>query len=243
MGFMKALFGGSDSKSTSSSKSGYETLPDEIKAGFNRLGTAASRFTDPNDAANITRFTPMGETADETAAYNAMRQGFTPTAETLGSDISMLMNPYNESVISEINRQAGGDYSILKQAMNEAGQFGSNRQMLGANDIDLSRQNQIGGFLQSQYNNALDQVLNKLVPQRQADAFGMLGIGEKQRELDYQTKQAPIAALQAGTSMISPFTSGISSGYSRSSSTDGIIPGLAKLASGVGTGAKAGATG
>ena len=43
----------------------------------------------------------------------------------------------------------------------------------------------------------------------------MLVIGNFQRELDMATKQAPINALQAGTSMIAPFTvGGTSSGTS-----------------------------
>lgn len=236
MGFLSTLTGGS--KSSNSSASGYSTIPQEIKSGFNKLGTAVSQYTNPNDPNVIAAFTPLGETGDETAAYNAMRQGFTPTQETLGADISMLMNPYNESVINEINRQAGGDYSILKQAMNEAGQFGSNRQMLGANDIDLSRQNQIGGFLQDQYNTALGQVFNNLVPQRQADASNMLGIADRQRALDYQTNQAPITALQAGTGMIAPFTSSTSSGTI--SGNGGLLQAVGGLASGAGTAYKAG---
>ncbi len=222
MGFLKSLFGGSDQQQSSSS--GYSTIPGSIRTGFNQLGQDVSQYTNPNNPANLARFTPMGETADETAGYNAMRGGFTPTSQSLNSDLSMLMNPFNDSVIGGINNQAQGDFSILKQNLNQAGQFGSNRQMLGANDIELQRQNQIGSLLQNQYNQALGQVFNNLVPQRQQDAQNLIGIGGQQRALDYQTKQAPITALQTGTSMISPFVSGASSGSGNSQG--GIIPGL-----------------
>lgn len=237
MGFLSSLFGGS--KQQQSSSSGYSTIPNSIRSGFDQLGEGVSQYTNPNDPANIARFTPMGETGDETTAYNAMRQGFTPTSDSLNADLSMLMNPFNDSVIGGINNAANSDFSILKQNMNQAGQFGSNRQMLGANDIELQRQNQIGSLLQNQYNQALGQIFNHLVPQRQQDAQNLLGIGDRQRSLDYQTKQAPITALQAGTSMIAPFNSTSSSGTMNQS--NGIIPGiggiagLGKLAGGVGT--------
>lgn len=234
MGFLTSLFGGSDSKQSSASASGYSTIPDVIRSGFDKLGQGVAQYTNPNDPANIARFTPMGETGDETNAYNAMRTGFTPTSQSLNTDLSMLMNPFNDSVIGGINNQANGNFSILKQNLNQAGQFGSNRQMLGANDIELQRQNQIGSLLQNQYNQALGQVFNNLVPQRQQDAQNLLGIGQQQRMLDLQTKQAPISALQAGTSMIAPFNSSASNGYGTSSSSTGIIPALGSAAGGTG---------
>ena len=223
MGFFNNLFGGSKNTSTSSSASGYSTVPESMRLGFDKLGQAASQYTNPNDPANLARFTPIGETADETAAYNALRGGFAPTADSLKSDIGMLMNPYMDSVIGGINNQANSNYSILKQALNEAGQFGSNRQMLGANDIELQRQNMIGSLMGNQYNKALDTVFNNLIPQRQQDATNLLGIGDRQRILDMQTKLAPIEALKTGTSMISPFTSSSSNSFSSGNTTNGIL--------------------
>lgn len=192
----------------SSSKSGYSALPKELQQAFNPLGVQLAKYTNPANAGVNQMFTPMAQTHDETNAFSAMRGGFTPTAESLNSDISMLMNPFDTHVIDEINRQGQGEFSVLKQAMGQAGQLGSNRSMLGANDIDLSRMNQIGGFKQNQYNQALNQVFNNLVPQRQQDAQNLMGIGTFERGLDTQTRQAPINALQAGTSMLGPFVSG-----------------------------------
>lgn len=172
-------------------------------------------------------FTPMAQTAEETAAFDAIRRGFTPTEESLRADIAMQMNPFNDSVINEINRQGSGAYSMLKQGLNEAGQSGSNRTLLGANDIDLSRMNTIGGFLQGQYNTSLNNAMNVLPGQRTADAQNMLSIGDFLRKLDMQTKQAPITALQTGTNLMAPFMSG---GKNSSESSNGLLPTLATAA-------------
>lgn len=242
-GLSKTLFGGSDSKSTGSNSAaqGYSSLSPMLQSGFDQLGQGVAQYTNPNDPANVARFTPMAQTAGETQAYNNINQGFAPTPESLSSNLSMLMNPFNDSVIGGINNAANSDFSILKQNMSNTGQFGSNRQQLGANDIELQRQNQIGSLLQNQYNQALGQVFNNIVPQQQQDAMNQLNAGTAQRNLAYQTQQAPIAALQAGTSMISPFTAGGTSqgtNYASSNTQNGIIPGLGGGA-GIGAGAAA----
>lgn len=238
MGFLSSLnplsaiksIGGALGSTPSTAASGYSTIPDSIRSGFDQLGQQVSQYTNPNDPANVARFTPLAQTAGETQAYNNINTGFTPTSQTLNSDLSMLMNPFNDSVIGGINNAANSDYSILKQNATQAGQFGSNRQQLGANDIELQRQNQIGSLLQNQYNQALGQVFNNLVPQRQQDAMNQLNAGANQRNLALQTSLAPISALQAGTSMIAPFSS-----TSQTGSTPSPLIALGQLASGIGT--------
>jgi len=91
-------------------KSGYSGFTERIKrCAFNPLGVAVGKYTNPANAGVNEMFTPMAQTADETAAFNALRQGFTPTADSLKSDVSTPLNPYDSFVIDEINRQAGGD--------------------------------------------------------------------------------------------------------------------------------------
>lgn len=184
---------GSSSSSQKSSSGGFNKLPTEIKSAFTGLGSDIK--SNLLGGAGQSAFTPLAQTADETAAYNAMRQGFAPTATSFANDMAMLQNPYQSLVIDEINRQAGGDFSILKQAMSGAGQLGSNRGILGANDIDLSRQNQIGNFLTNQYNTNAGYILNQIPGLRQQDATNLLGIGNQQRTLDTNTKQANINAI------------------------------------------------
>lgn len=232
---MSSVLGGGGGKSSSTQVSGYAALPPALRAVFDQLGMAVGQYTNPNVAGNIDRFTPMPQTADETAAINAIRQGFAPTQQSISSDIAMQMNPFDQAVIDTINREAQGSNSILQQNLSQAGQFGSNRGMLGANDIDLTRLNQIGTFKQGQFNNALNNAINVLPQQRAADAQGLFGIGQFQRGLNQQTNLAPIAALQAGTGMIGPFTAGGTGTSSQSGGGSGLLGGLGRLASGVGT--------
>lgn len=226
MGFLSGLtqnlFGGSNSSSGQQSTSGFSLLPPEIQGAFKNYGTAVNAQI-PNATS---AYTPLPQTADETSAFNTIRQGFTPTADSLNSDVSMLMNPYDNFVKNDINRQAGSDFSILKQNLDQAGQFGSNRQQLGANDIEQTRLNTIGTLDQSQYNQAISQIFNNLIPTRQADAQGLLGIGNFQRNLNTQTNTAPITGLQQiGAALgILPSTGGSqSTGTSESQSNNGIF--------------------
>lgn len=195
MGFLSGLSGilGGGAQSKGSSQSGFALLPTEIQDAFKGYGT---KFTGLLPGATEA-FTPLPQTADETNAFNTIRQGFAPTAASLESDIGMLTNPWNDFVLGDVNRQAAGDYSILKQDIGAAGQFGSNRQRLGANDIEQTRLGTIGKLRQGQYDSALSQVFNNLIPQRQADAAGKLGIGEFQRNLSGQTAQAPYTGMLA----------------------------------------------
>lgn len=230
---MKALFGGSSQASNNAS--GYSALPAALQQAFNPMGQAVAQYTNPNNPGVTAAFTPMPQTAAETGAINNINNGLgVPTADSIKSDIAMQMNPFDDSVISTINQQGQGQYSVLKQALNEAGQNGSNRQALGANDIDLTRMNQIGTFKQGEYNTALNNALTTIPQAQVANAQNVMSAGAFQRALALQTAQAPIAALQAGTSMLAPFVSG-GVGSSSGSSTGGIIPGLAGLAKGAGS--------
>lgn len=191
MGFLSVL-NGSPSKSSESSQSGFSLLPNEIQDAFKQYGTALS-----NQIPNATAaYTPLAQTADETKALDMYRQGFAPTQQSLSQDIGMFMNPFQQYVMDPVNRAAQSDYSILKQDTSAAGQFGSNRQRLGANDIEQTRLSTIGGLNKQGYDSAVQNVLNSLIPQRQQDAQGLLGIGQFQRDLDTQTKTAPITGLQ-----------------------------------------------
>ena len=213
---MGGLFGGG-SKSTSTSKSGYSALSKNVKAQFDPFASAINQYTLPSNSGVTEAFTPMGFLPSEQAAIAAINQGFTPTQQSITSDINMQMNPYNQFVIDEINRQGGGQYSMLKQAMNEAGQVNSNRQILGANDIDLSRMNQIGGFLGNQFNTSMQNAMQRLPALRAADATAQLGAGDMQRQLQMQQQLAPVSALRAGTGAMSPFVQGGTSSATTSS--------------------------
>lgn len=219
MGFLSGLTGmlggGASGKTSAGYSSGFGMLPSEIQAPFKTFGTQLNTLI-PGAAQ---AFTPLQQTADETSAFDTIRGGFTPTAESLQSDISMLSNPWDEFVLGDVNRAANSDYSVLKQDMNSAGQFGSNRQRLGANDIEQTRLGTIGKLRQGQYDSALQQVFNNLIPQRQADAAGKLGIGEFQRNLAGETAQAPYTGMLSLAQALSGLPKDTSQAQTSTSST------------------------
>lgn len=220
---MKTLFGGSSGSQSSNSKQGYSALPAALKAAFDPIGEAVGQYTNPNNPGVTDMFTPTALTGAENGAIANVNAGFAPTADSIKSDMALQMNPYNDSVISEINRQGDGQFSVMKQALNNAGQSGSNREILGANDVDLSRMNQIGGFLGNQFNTSMNNALTTMPQGRASDASNQLSVGDMIRKLAMQTAQAPITALQAGTGMIAPFTAGGTSTSSGNTSSNGGI--------------------
>lgn len=224
-GITNTLFGGSQSGGSSQATSGWGLLPTQVQNAYTNYADAVNKQI-PNATS---AYTPLPETAGETQAYSAINKGFAPDQATLNSDIAMFMNPFNDSVISQLNKQAGGQYSVLKQGLNEAGQFGSNRQVLGANDIENTRQSNIGSLLQNQYNTAIGHVFNNLIPQQQQDALNQIGVGGAQRTLAGQTAQAPITGLQQiGSALgILPTSGGSTSNSENSASQQkGIFGGL-----------------
>lgn len=195
MGF----FGGGGSQTVNIPATGFYAQPDAYRNLYKGvLGDANDLFGRNSTVDTTAMFTPMGLNAGEQSGLNSIYQGFTPTSESLGQDLSMLMNPFDDYVINDINRQATGNNSLVNQAATRAGQQGSNRSFLGTSDVEQNRLNSIGQFRQGQYNTAVNQVLNNLVPQRSADAYGALTAGTYERDLSNQTKQAPYTALMAG---------------------------------------------
>ena len=222
MAFFKTLLGGSDS--ISSNKTGFSALPADIRAQLEQFAPEITANTLPSQG-GATAFTPLPATGDENTAFDRLRTGLTPTSETLGADIALQDNPFQQSVIDKVNREAAGDFSILKQAQDQAGQFGSNRGITGASDIEERRLETIGNLEANQFNTALENALTKIPGLRSEDIAGLLGIGGFEREIERGTKQAPISALQAGTSLFSPFLQGGES-FGKSSSSGGLLPAL-----------------
>ncbi len=220
MGFLSSLtgtlFGGSNSSSGSQSTSGFSLLPQSIQNSFTGYANAVT----PQIANATQDFTPIGQTAGETQAYNAINQGFTPNSNQLQSDIAMQQNPYNQSVLNTIQKQAYGADSALNSTLTNAGQYGSNRGALGANDIANTQANTIGSILGGQYNTELQNALTTLPALRNTDASNQLAAAANQRQLALQTSSAPITGLQqVGTALGVLPSSGGSQGTSSSQST------------------------
>lgn len=203
-GGIGGLLGGGTSGTSTPMTNAFAQAPQEIKDVYTDFAKNIQSTLLGGNAANM--FTPQPLTAGEQGAISSINKGFTPDATQLQSDIQMQMNPFDQFVIDAINREAAGQGSVLKSALSGVGQSGSNRQMLGANDIDLTRLQQIGGFKQNQYNTALQNALTTLAGSRRQDASSQLGVGDFLRGLDLQTKQAPVAVLEA----IKSLTGGLS---------------------------------
>ncbi len=199
MGFFSGLFGAQKTKVPAS---GLYALPPELQALYKGVLGNAGDVIAPGGELNSQAFTPMGITPDENMAFDRARTGIAPTPDSFNQDISMLMNPYDEYVINGINREAQGQNSLVNQAGMQAGQMGSNRNFLANSDIEQNRLNNIGQFRQSQYNTAVSNALGPLADLKQGDINNLYGIGNLQRGLDLQTKQAPFNALGAGTDIL-----------------------------------------
>ena len=179
MGFFDKLGGqlfGKPSKSVS--VSGFQQLPEALQAPFTQFGEQlTSTFAD--------RPTPtIG--APEQQAFQQIGAGVTPTPESIQADLSMLMNPFDQFVIDEINRQATGEKGLLSQAATRAGQIGSSRELVGAEDIERRRLSDIGRLKQGQFNTAIQNILGKLPGTRQQDIVNLLTQGQLERDIPFQ---------------------------------------------------------
>lgn len=208
---------GGGKQSSNSSSGGFNALPKDIKTAYNTLGQQATAGLTSGGFAQA--FTPLKQTADETAAYAALR-GNDPIAN-LSDNIALQMNPFDQYVVDGINREAAGNGSVLQSALNGAGIQGditaSNRGILGANDIDAQRLQQIGQFKQGQYNTALNNALT-VIPGATADyANNLAGIAGAQRDLAGQQGQAQINALLAAAKAIGVLPTQEGSSTSKSS--------------------------
>ena len=134
------------------------------------------------------------------------------------------MNPYNQSVINQIENAQNGQESQLSQYLTQAGQFGSNRGMLGASDISNQAANQIGSFLGNQYNTSLQNALTTIPQNNAQSAQGAVSGGQLQQSQALQNQQAPVSALAALSQIFGILPqSGGSTGTSSGSSSAGIF--------------------
>lgn len=216
---MSAGFGYNQSDSSNSSQSGFRDLPPEFQNVFKQYASQLSGHIDsPNGIADLTgHYTPLGQTAGESQAINTINQGFVPTQQQYQDSINMQMNPYQSSVIDQVNRNAYGQNSQLQSQLNSAGQFGSNRATLGANDIANSQASTIGSLLGQQYNTASQNALTTIPALQAQSAQAQLQGGQFQRGLYSQQQQAPFTGLQTIASLLGVIPTSSSQGQGESS--------------------------
>lgn len=225
---MQDLFGGSNSNKNEQSTSGFSLLPKSIQDAFTGLATTAGNTLNPGGTPNASLETLPSLNSGATNALSQLsNSAFAPTAENVNNSMNLQTNPYDSSVIGSIQNAQNGNLSQLNQYLTNAGQFGSNRGMLGANDIAMQQANQVGTFKNQEFQNAMDNALTT-IPQAQTTAAGnAVNAGVTQQGQQMTNQQAPITALAQLAQLMGvlPQSGGSqSTGNSNSSSSNGIIP-------------------
>ena len=227
---MQDIFGGSSGSSNNSSQSGFALLPKEIQDAFTSFATTAGNTLNPNGTPNSAMFTNPALSSGATNALNQIQnQDFAITPEKFKANMDMLQNPYQDSVISQIQRNATGDSSQLSSFFDKAGGFGGNRSMLGASDVSAKAADQIGSFLTNEYNANKNDALYGINQNNAQSAAGAVQAGLTQQQQQMQNQQSPYNALMALAKLygILPQSGGsTSTGSSENSSSNGILPTL-----------------
>lgn len=193
--------GGSSGSGSQQSQStgGFQALSPEIQGVFNTLAQQAGTYL--NGGSNATQlapaYTPPPLTSGENQAISTVNQGFTPTTQQFNSSINEQMNPYNQDVINLINKNAYGQNSALQSSVQGAGQFGSNRAVLGANDIANNQASTIGSLLNPEYNNAVNNALTTIPQLNAQSAQAQLQAGQFQQGQQAAVNQAPFTGLSS----------------------------------------------
>lgn len=225
---MKTLFGGSSSGSQQTATSGFGELPKAIQDSFTNLATQSSNTLAPNGGSpNSSLFTlPSLNPSSSNALSQIQNQDFAITPDSISKNIAMQTNPYDDSVINSIERAQNGSLSQLNSYLTNAGQFGSNRGMLGASDIAQTAADQIGSFKNSEFQTALNNALTTIPQNQSQSAAGSVQAGQTQQQQQMQNQQAPVSALAALSQImgILPTNGGSTSqGTSSGSSNGGIF--------------------
>jgi hypothetical protein len=217
------IFGGnSQGSSAQYSNSGFSQLPPQIQQAFTQYATQANnQFATPQSAA----YAPGPMTSGETTALNTINAGFTPTQNQINSSVNEQMNPYNQDVMNLVNQQAYGADSALNSELSAAGQYGSNRAVLGANNIANQQASTLGSILQPEFQTAMNNALTTIPQLNAQSAAAQLQGGQFQQGLNLQNMQAPVSALSAYGSLLGvlPQTGGsVSAGVSNQSQLSGL---------------------
>lgn len=208
-GITKTLFGGSDSKQSSKDSRGFIALPSDLQDKYrDLLSRTQDVFGSPEQYFGIQGLSPEELTA----------QGMINPA-TFGQNIQTYLNPYQDIITQDINKQFEAPQSAVSSMASEAGAFGGSRHRGAQADLERARLDAITRANADQYNTAFGQM--------QTGIGNLLGFGNLQRTIDLQTRQALPRALTFGSSIFAPtLATGEGSSSGSSSSQGGIIPGL-----------------
>lgn len=222
---MQDLFGGSNQQQQSSS-GGFAQLPQSIQNAFTGLATSGTNTLNPNSTPNSSLFTLPGLSQPSTNALSQIQnQDFAITPQSIQTGVNEQMNPYNSSVINQIERAQNGNLSQLNSYLTNTGTYGSNRGELGANDISQSAADQVGSFLNGEFNTALGNSLTTIPQTNAQSAAGSVQGGQLQQSQQLQNQQAPVSALASLAQLLGvlPQSAGGSQSTGTSTSNNGIF--------------------
>lgn len=185
----------SDSSGNQDASSGFALLPASLQQAFTQYGTQLNNLYSGNQAQAFQL--PSLNSGATNALNNLSNQAYAPNASNIASNMALQQNPWDSSVINQYNQQANGQQSNLNQQLSSAGQFGSNRAALGANDIDLTRLNNIGAFQQGEFNTQLNNALTTIPQAQNTSAQNAVNAGTTIQSQQYQNQQAPFTAMQS----------------------------------------------
>lgn len=220
------VFGGNSTGSgVTNSSSGFSQLPASLQQAFTQYGNTLNSETS-NPAALTSAFTPQTLNGGSTSSLSSLaNNAYAPTAANISSTMGELQNPYDSSVISQIDKNAYGADSALNSQLSAAGQFGSNRAALGANDIATTQANNINSYLGGEYNTNMTNALTTLPTAMQTSAGNSINAGLTQQQQALMQSTAPYTALSAYSSLLGniPQTGGtVSTGTNTTQSLQGL---------------------
>jgi len=211
---LKGYFGGGGSTSTpSETQTTFSREAPEIEARKLALYDASAQLT--QRPVNIPAFQAAAPTALEQQAYRDAAMTGTGTTATnqgiasaLGAqttamqapDVSGFLNPYNQFVTDEINRQAAMQRNAIGAQAVGSGAFGGGREGIQLAELQGRTQQAIGAAAQQNYGQALQAAQNQQATQvaAQQQAASQLGaFGQQQQNMQGQDIQR---MLQAGQS-------------------------------------------
>ena len=216
------ILGSSGSSSgQSTGQSGFSLLPPALQQAFTQYGnTLNSQTANPNSLTSA--FTPEPLNSGATSSLQALSDNaYAPTAANINSSMASVTNPYMADVINPTEQAAYGADSALSSTLSAAGQFGSNRATLGANNIANQEAATIGGLEGNQFNTSMNDVLSSILPGMQSSASGSINAGLTAQQQALMKSTAPYTALSAYSSLLGniPSSGGSISNSSNSSAT------------------------
>lgn len=234
---MGKIFGGSKSKATSRTPTGFQSLPRFAREAFEE---AVQRGTELSQDPSL--FAPPSLTGEQQQALSALSTQLDPTTPAeFQAGLETFFNPFEEQVvqsaISDILEQGAGIRSDIGTMASEAGGFGGTRQALLESELfsdvlqrvgDVSARTRATGF-----ESAANRVLADLA-RSQSAAVPLFQLGEVGRGIQQQQQLAPVTAVNYLTGLASALPTG-GGGVSVERQAADPLGSLGQLAGGIGS--------